>query len=336
MEANKTTNRLLFIIALPLAIYSMQMLGFILVPLISSMFIALLFVPMLRRLNKKGWPKWLGVTAATSLMILIGFIIFLLMDLSSKEIMETKDEFLGKAETKIDETLALIDEYTSSNTADSTDDLEKEVTMRVVEPTLNLLAGLVPQLLMTLFFVVLWFSESINFEKLLNNFLIKNRRSSIRVFRRIEKDIVLFLRVKFLISLGTGVCTGLLCYAFGVSFPIFWGFFAFAINFVQMIGSIIAVVCCSIFAYVEMDTSSMLLIFALSITGVQVLFGSILEPIYMGRSFSINVITVLVMLMFWGFVWGVPGMIMSIPITVFLKIVFEQFEKTEKIAKLMS
>lgn len=300
------------------------------------MFIALLFVPMLRRLNKKGLPKWLGVVAATALLILIGILIFLLMDLSSKEIMETKDEFLGKAELKIEETLALVDQYTSGNTVDSSEDLEKEVTMRVIEPTVNLLAGLVPQLLMTLFFVVLWFSESINFEKLLNNFLIKNRRSSIRVFRRIEKDIVLFLRVKFLISLGTGVCTGLLCYAFGVSFPIFWGFFAFAINFVQMIGSIIAVVCCSIFAYVEMDTSSMLLIFALSITGVQVLFGSILEPIYMGRSFSINVITVLVMLMFWGFVWGVPGMIMSIPITVFLKIVFEQFEKTEKIAKLMS
>lgn len=314
----------------------MQMLGFILVPLISSMFIALLFVPMLRRLNKKGLPKWLGVVAATALLILIGILIFLLMDLSSKEIMETKDEFLGKAELKIEETLALVDQYTSGNTVDTSEDLEKEVTMRVIEPTVNLLAGLVPQLLMTLFFVVLWFSESINFEKLLNNFLIKNRRSSIRVFRRIEKDIVLFLRVKFLISLGTGVCTGLLCYAFGVSFPIFWGFFAFAINFVQMIGSIIAVVCCSIFAYVEMDTSSMLLIFVLSITGVQVLFGSILEPIYMGRSFSINVITVLVMLMFWGFVWGVPGMIMSIPITVFLKIVFEQFDKTEKIAKLMS
>ena len=56
----------------------------------------------------------------------------------------------------------------------------------------------------------------------------------------------------------------------------------------------------------------------------------------MGKSFSINVITILVMLMFWGFLWGVPGMILSIPITVLIKIILEQFPKTKVIANLMS
>jgi predicted PurR-regulated permease PerM len=55
----------------------------------------------------------------------------------------------------------------------------------------------------------------------------------------------------------------------------------------------------------------------------------------MGKSFSLNVITVLIMLMFWGFIWGIPGMILSIPITVFLKILFEQFNRTKVIAQLM-
>jgi AI-2 transport protein TqsA len=76
--------------------------------------------------------------------------------------------------------------------------------------------------------------------------------------------------------------------------------------------------------------------FIISVTLVQVLFGSILEPIYMGKSFSINIISVLIMLMFWGFIWGVPGMIMSIPITVFLKIILEQFEPTKVVARLLS
>jgi predicted PurR-regulated permease PerM len=56
----------------------------------------------------------------------------------------------------------------------------------------------------------------------------------------------------------------------------------------------------------------------------------------MGKSFSINIITVLVMLMFWGFIWGIPGLIMAIPITVFLKIIFEQFPSTKGIASLIS
>ncbi|CAN0451187.1 unnamed protein product, partial [Scytosiphon promiscuus] len=72
------------------------------------------------------------------------------------------------------------------------------------------------------------------------------------------------------------------------------------------------------------------------ITGVQVLFGSILEPVFMGKSFSINIITVLVMLMLWGYIWGVPGLIMAIPITVFIKIILEQFPQTKIIASLIS
>jgi predicted PurR-regulated permease PerM len=103
-----------------------------------------------------------------------------------------------------------------------------------------------------------------------------------------------------------------------------------------MVGSVITVVLLSIFAFIELETTSFLLFFIISITGVQVLFGAILEPIFMGKSFSLNVITVLVVLMFWGFLWGVPGLIMAIPITVFVKIILEQFSGTKAIASLMS
>ncbi len=79
-----------------------------------------------------------------------------------------------------------------------------------------------------------------------------------------------------------------------------------------------------------------LLLFIIVITGVQVIMGGILEPVFMGKSFSINVIAVLVMLMFWGFLWGIPGLIMAIPLTVFIKIILEQFPKTKLIAAFLS
>ena len=103
-----------------------------------------------------------------------------------------------------------------------------------------------------------------------------------------------------------------------------------------MIGSFVSVISLSIFAFVELDPTSTLLFFILAITMCQVVFGAILEPIFMGKSFSINIIAVLVMLMFWGYIWGIPGMIMSIPITVFLKIILEQFPNTKIIAGLLS
>ena len=153
---------------------------------------------------------------------------------------------------------------------------------------------------------------------------------------KIEKDLITFIKVKFLVSLFTGVFTGLACVFFDVSFPIFWGLFAFLINFVQMVGSFISVILLSIFAFVELDPTSTLFFFIITISGVQVLFGAILEPIFMGKSFSINVITVLIMLMLWGFIWGIPGLIMAIPITVFVKIILEQFQETKTIATLLS
>jgi predicted PurR-regulated permease PerM len=152
---------------------------------------------------------------------------------------------------------------------------------------------------------------------------------------KIENDLITFVKVKFLVSALTGIGFGLACYFFNVSFPIFWGLFAFLINFVQMIGSIVSVILLTLFAFVELDPTSTLLFFILTITLIQVVFGSILEPIFMGKSFSINVIAILVSLMFWGYIWGVPGLIMSIPITVFLKIIFEQFPQTKLFATLL-
>jgi predicted PurR-regulated permease PerM len=153
---------------------------------------------------------------------------------------------------------------------------------------------------------------------------------------KIEKDIVKFVKVKFIISLFTGIGFSLACLAFDISFPIFWGLFAFIINFVQMVGSVISVVLLAAFAFIEIEPTGTLLYFTLLITGIQVLMGAILEPIFMGKTFSVNVITVLVMLMLWGYIWGIPGLIMSIPITVFLKILLDQFPNTQVVASFMA
>ncbi len=103
-----------------------------------------------------------------------------------------------------------------------------------------------------------------------------------------------------------------------------------------MVGSVVTVILLSLFAFVELDPTSILFFFILTITAVQVLFGGILEPIFMGKSFSINVITILVMLMLWGYIWGVPGLIMAIPLTVFIKIVLEQFPDNKMIITIIT
>lgn len=336
LNQRRTTNILLLTIAIPLIFYLLKILSFIFIPLIFSMFIALLFLPLMRWLGRRNIPKFISIIIVL-LLVTGGLKLGVeLIQLSSKEILANKSEFLPKAELKLEGLKSYLDENFGIQFTEEQNLFGQFFQKENLGTTIGFLRKFLTMILMTAFFVVLWLAESINVHKLLNNTLLKQRHTSIKAFMKIEKDLIKFIKVKFLVSALTGIFTGLMCVFFDVSFPIFWGLFAFAINFVQMVGSFISVILLSIFAFVELDPTSTLLFFILSITMVQVVFGAILEPIFMGKSFSINIIAVLVMLMLWGFLWGIPGLIMAIPITVFIKIILEQFPSTKVIASLLS
>ncbi|GGW70753.1 hypothetical protein GCM10008085_23570 [Winogradskyella epiphytica] len=290
----------------------------------------------MRWLGRRNVPK---VVSIVIVLLLVGVGLKLgieLIQLSSKQIMASNTEFFSKAEVKLDGAKTYLTDSFGIKFQQETSVIGQLFEKENLGTTIGFVNRFLTTLLMTVFFVVLWLAESINVHKLLNNTLLRRKHTSIKAFMKIEKDLIKFIKVKFLVSALTGLFTGLMCVFFDVSFPIFWGLFAFAINFVQMVGSFISVICLSIFAFVELDPTSTLFFFILSISLVQVVFGAILEPIFMGKSFSINIIAVLVMLMFWGFLWGIPGLIMAIPITVFIKIILEQFEGTKVIAELLS
>lgn len=340
MNERRTTNILLLIIALPVLFYVLQLLSFIFIPFAFSMFIALMFWPLMRWFKRKKIHK---IISLTIVIIIIGLFIKLtgeLFHLSSQEILASEGDLWNKMETKLESLIGPIESFFGIERIAG-----ESLTihyLRIIDlkssfgSTIELIGNTISMTLMTFFFAILLLAESLNLHKVLNTTIIKRHFSSIKVFLQIEKDIITFIKVKFVVSFFTGLGFTLACYYFGVSFPVFWGLLAFIINFIQMIGSVVSVLLLSIFAFVELDTTGTLLLFILVITLVQVIMGGILEPIFMGKSFSINVITILVMLMFWGFIWGVPGMILSIPLTVFIKIILEQFPRTRIISNLMS
>lgn len=342
MNKLKTTNLLLLIIVIPLIFYLLKVLSFIFIPLVLAMFIALLFLPLMRWLNKRKIPKIINIGIV--IIIILGMLKISgeLMQLSSNEIIAAvKDKtFFKEAQQKIIDLITIIEAFLGIERLHDENIIQHyfqgDKSFEQFGNTLDFLMGTISRALTTALFVILLLSESINFQKILNKTLFKVRYSSIKTFKQIENNILTFVKVKFFISLLTGIGFSLACMFFDVSFPIFWGLVAFILNFVQMIGSIISVVVLALFSFVELDPSGTLLFFILTIIGVQVLMGGILEPVFMGKTFSLNVITVLVMLMLWGYIWSIPGLIMAIPITVFIKIVLEQFPRTKIIAELMS
>ena len=336
LDQRRTTNILLLIIVVPLVFYLLKILSFIFIPLIFSMFIALLFLPLMRWFGRRRIPKFLSIIIVLLLVAGALKIGVELIQLSSRQVLRSNTEFFSKAELKLADIKVYLYDSFGIEIENDKNLLGQFFEKENLGSTIGFLNSFLTSLLMTVFFVVLWLAESINVHKLLNNTLLKRKYTSIKAFMKIENDLIKFIKVKFLVSALTGIFTGLMCVFFDVSFPMFWGLFAFAINFVQMVGSFISVILLSIFAFVELEPTSTLFFFILAITMVQVTFGAVLEPVFMGKSFSINIIAVLVMLMFWGFLWGIPGLIMAIPITVFIKIILEQFESTKVIASLLS
>ena len=333
---------MLVIMVIPLLLYLLKILSFIFIPLVAAIFLALLFMPLMRFLGEKGIPHKGALVISTLLILLIIYATIQLISLSAQEITGVDPVYWENMQTNIDGIVQSV--QASLGVPESERGLDKMLKSGNLSSMLSSQAGgLIKMLnsslsmtLMTLFFLILLIAGSLNVEKLMHQAIFKKRIPSIKTYIQIEKSIVKFIIVKFWLSLFTGIGFTLSCFVFGVEFPIFWGLFTFGINFVQMIGSFISVILVSLFALAQLDTSGSLALFVLCLISTQVLFGGILEPIFMGKTFSLNTITVLVMLMFWGFLWGIPGLILSIPVTVLIKIILERLPKTKKIANIMS
>jgi AI-2 transport protein TqsA len=136
------------------------------------------------------------------------------------------------------------------------------------------------------------------------------------------RDIQRYLAIKTVVSLATGVLAGLLCWAAGLDFYILWGIVAFALNFIPVIGSIVAGVPPTILALLVAGVPNALLV-AGGYLLINNFLGNFLEPILVGRRFGISTLVVVIAVMFWGWVWGPLGMLLAVPLTMMLKVVLE-------------
>lgn len=331
-------------LVIPVIFYILVVLKFIFIPLMFAVFIVLLFTPLMRWLRKRNIPQILSFTFVLLLIIGSFFVAFKLIQLTGHEIAQGQRELLIKLDSKIENLIAPFSslfgfEQNIDGSAIEQIIQSKQFGDALLENlgiTFSFVRQTVIMTLMTFFFLILLLAGSWNLKMITYNTIAQGKTRSLKTFISVERSISKFLKVKFFVSLLTGIGFGLACYFFGVSFPLFWGLFTFIINFVQMVGSFISTILLSIFAYIEIENPGALLALVLILTGIQVLFGSIIEPIMMGRSFSINIITVLITLMFWGFLWGVPGLILAIPMTVLIKTILIEFSGTERIVRLMS
>ncbi len=139
-------------------------------------------------------------------------------------------------------------------------------------------------------------------------------------------DIQRYLAIKTVISLATGILAGLVCWAVGLDFYILWGIVAFALNFIPVIGSLVAGIPPVILALLVLGWGDAILV-AGGYLLINNFLGNFLEPILVGRRFGISTLVVVISVMFWGWVWGPLGMLLAVPLTMTLKVFLDGSEE---------
>jgi predicted PurR-regulated permease PerM len=153
-------------------------------------------------------------------------------------------------------------------------------------------------------------------------------------FQTIRANVNRYMGLKALISLATGVSIWILLALIGVDFPGTWGLLAFFLNFIPAIGSIIAAVPAVLWALIQLGlTSAVLTVLAYLV--VNIVIGNFLDPRIIGKKLGLSPLVVIISLIFWGWVLGPVGMLLSVPLTMIIKIALASSDNTRWFAVML-
>ena len=199
---------------------------------------------------------------------------------------------------------------------------------------LNSLQGLLANFFLIMFTVIFILLESSTLPAKMQ-LMMRNSRSDTEYFRKFTESLQRYLGIKTLTSLSTGLAVGILTGIFGLDFPVLWGLLAFLLNYVPSIGSLIAAIPAVFIALIQLSLLQALMI-GLGYFVINIAIGGVIEPRVMGRGLGLSTLIVFLSLVFWGWIFGPVGMILSVPLTMTAKIALESSEKTALIAALLS
>lgn len=319
IEKTGNTNMLVVGAAAVVVIAGLKTAAPILIPLLLAVFIAILTIPLVRLMVRYRVPE--AVAVAVVLLFLLGLVLLLASFIGStvnafyKDIPLYEERFNQLSHTYI--------EWLRAKGFQVSNDLVRQYVnpgqiMRMAAGVLNSLRGMLTSTLLILLIIMFILMEASGFpEKLKRAF--GNTTRALEHFKTISHSVQFYLRLKTLVSLVTGVLVWLILTYLEVPYASLWAVTAFLFNFVPTIGSIVAAVPPMLIALIMIDPVTALSVGIFYVV-INTILGSVVEPRLMGNSLGISPLVVFLSLVFWGWVWGPIGMILSVPLTMVMKI----------------
>jgi AI-2 transport protein TqsA len=157
------------------------------------------------------------------------------------------------------------------------------------------------------------------------------------VWGQVEARIKRYIVTKLVVSAATGLLVGIILTVLRIDLALVFGLFAFLLNFIPSVGSIISTLLPLPVVLMSPEISPLAAVLAIALpAAVQFAIGNVIEPKVMGGSLDLHPITILLALIVWGMLWGVVGMLLATPLTAVMKILFERMELTAPVAELLA
>ncbi|UCB48615.1 MAG: AI-2E family transporter [Deltaproteobacteria bacterium] len=331
---SKAAHLLIVAASFVIVVAGMRAASSILVPFLLAMFIAIICAPPLFWMQRKGVPNTLAVLSILAGIIVIGLLLAAFVGSSVNEFSKA----LPLYEKRLaDMTAAVVSWLQHLGVEISgpvlTDYFDPGKAMKMAANTLAGLSGLLTNVFMILLTVIFILLEASGLPQKLRTAL-GGPDESLGQFRNFTESVNRYLALKTVFSLATGVTIAIWLAILGVDFALLWGLVAFLLNYVPNIGSIIAAIPAILLALLQLGWGPALLT-CLGYVVANVVFGSILEPKFMGRRLGLSTLVVFLSLVFWGWVLGPVGMVLSVPLTMIVKIAMESNEDTQWIAVML-
>jgi predicted PurR-regulated permease PerM len=325
---------LLSLAAVVIIVAGLRAASAIVMPFFIAVFVAVIASGPLFWLEKRGLPTALAVVLIVAGILGLGVGLGAIAGTSVNEFTERLPEYQSRLEGLRDEAIGWLHARGLTVPEDS---LKAIIDPRAAMAlTANLLKGvgsLLANFLLILLTVVFLLLEIAAFTRKLK-VAFGDPDAPHGGIDRFADSVRRYVAIKTVVSLATGVLVWLWLVILGVDFPLLWGLLAFLLNYVPNIGSIIAALPPIMLALIQFGIVRAVLV-ATGYIVVNLGIGSILEPRFMGRGLGLSPLVVFVSLVFWGWVFGPVGMLLSVLLTVTLKIALESVEETRWLAVLM-
>jgi len=303
----------------------------ILIPFLLSCFIAVMCLAPMHWLQQRKVPSALSVMIVITLLILILLLLGIFVGASLTDFTRSLPQYQQRLDSlmlSIMTTLANLGfEMSGFNIKDI---IDPAAAMQMANSLFGALSQVLSNTFLIILTIVFILLEASSFP-LKVRAMMGNAEHSLEHFDRFIQSVNQYVAIKAVVSLVTGLVIAIALAIIGVDYPILWGFLAFLLNFIPNIGSIIAAVPAVLLAMIQLGWAAALassIVYLL----VNLVVGSMIEPRLLGKGIGLSALVVFLSLIFWGWLLGPVGMLLSVPLTITVKIALESNERSRWLA----